>query len=547
MFESLKKAPFNLDDTALAWVRQQYDSMDLQQRLGQLFNLLVMDESDEQLAVIRHLQPGGITRSVGRELQPEINYMQELLAAFDCPPLVSADVEGGQMSFAFGSSIPNQLALAALNDTEVTGRCASIQARESRALGINWTFTPVVDLNRNFRSAIVGTRSYGSDQQTVIQMGRANIRGFQHNGMAATAKHWPGDGYDDRDQHLVTSVNPLIVEDWHQQFGTLYRSMIEEGVMSIMSAHIALPEYMKLHTDDPEQWWRPASINRLLNQQLLREELGFNGLIVSDASVMAGLSGWADRATIIAELIENGCDMVLFCREPVEDMAYLMAAVRRGDVSEQRIQEAVLRVLGMKAALGLHRTPPKTDITVFAQKADMSGVYARCPTLVKDRTEFLPVSAERHPRVLVFSPGIQHVMLEQPIPLQLPDQLREEGFEVTLFTPGMDVQTRDYDWVLYLLAEESSLLRSHIYIDWFRLHGGFMPAMTRYWVDIPTVMVSFGHPYFLYDAPRIPTYINAYCATAEMQVAVLSGLLGRESFNRFNPVDPFCGSEQGRY
>ncbi|WP_428242331.1 glycoside hydrolase family 3 protein [Gynuella sp.] len=547
MFESLKRAPFNLDDTALAWVRQQYDNMDLQQRLGQLFNLLVMGESDEQLALIRHLQPGGITRSVGRELQTEINYMQSLLAAFDCPPLVSADVEGGQMSFAFGSSMPNQLALAALNDAEVTERCASIQAREARALGINWTFTPVVDLNHSFRSAIVGTRSYGSDHQVVMQMGRANIRGFQRNGLAATAKHWPGDGYDDRDQHLVTSVNPLTVEEWHKQFGVLYRSMIKEGVMSIMSAHIALPEYMKLYTDDPEQWWRPASINRALNQQLLREELGFNGLIVSDASVMAGLSGWTDRATLIAELIENGCDMILFCREPVEDMAYLLAAVRRGDVSEQRIEEAVLRVLAMKAALGLHRTPPKTDIAVFAQQTDMSKVFARCPTLVKDRTDFLPISAERHPRVLVFSPGIQHVMQEQPLPLQLPDLLREEGFEVTLFTPEMDVQTRDYDWVLYLLAEESSLLRSHIYIDWFRLHGGFMPAMTRYWVDIPTVMVSFGHPYYLYDAPRVPTYINAYCATAEMQASVLSGLLGRESFNRSNPVDPFCGSEQGRY
>ena len=549
MYQFLRNAPFNLDDAAMAWVQAQFESMSLTQRLGQLFNIMVMENSDHELAVINQLQPGAVTKFVGRDLEAEIDFMDRLLDCCPCPPLVSADLEGGMMSFAFGTSVPNQLGLAAINDAEVTEYCAAVQAREARALGINWAFAPVLDINQSFRSAIVGTRSYGDQPELVQAMALAHQRGLQQNGVAATAKHWPGEGFDDRDQHLVTTVNPQTPEQWRASFGQLYREMIDQGLMAVMSAHIALPEYMKLFTDDPEQWWRPASVNRVLNQQLLREEVGFNGLIVSDASVMAGVSSWADRATVVAETIANGCDMLLFCREPAEDFAFLQAAVRDGLVSEQRITEAVIRVLGMKAALNLHRQPATTNAALFEQPRDeqrLQALHRRCPTLVKDKSQFVPVAVEQHRRVLVFSPGVQNIFLPQPMPLQVPELLTAEGFEVTLFQAGMRIYVADYDWVLYLFADESSLLKSHIYIDWFRLGGCLDGAMARYWNELPTVMVSFGHPFYLYDAPRVPTYINAYSPTPALQKVVVDGLVGRCRFNDFSPVDAFCGSDQAR-
>lgn len=555
MYEQLKLAPFNLDDTAIKWVKEKFDAMDLNARVSHLFNLLVKDNSPEALEEVIAFQPGGITKFIGQDIHAECQMLNNVRDRLTLPPLISGDLEGGGMSILFGTPSPNQLGLAALNDPEKAQKSIEIIAREASLLGINWTFTPVVDVDDSFRSAIVGTRSYGTDVKTITELALGNICAFQSNNIAATAKHWPGDGQDDRDQHLVTSVNPLSMKKWHEKYGAIYQDMIEAGVLSIMSAHIALPEYMKEKTDNPEEWYRPASLNKHLNIDLLRGELGFNGLIVSDATPMAGVSSWADRATVLAETIENGCDMILFCRQPTEDFAMMMAAVRDGKVSERRINESVIRILALKAAIDLHQNiENRSDANQLQQQlrqpvdvAFANELMRKTPTLVKERTPILPLNIEKHKRVLVFSTGIRHSFLPQPMPLVVPEMLTQQGFDVTVFCAGMVIDCRDYDCVLYLLADESSLLKSRIYINWMGFIGGTLEAMERHWNTLPSMMVSFGYPYHLYDAPRVPVYINAYCALPEVQQAVVDGLVGKLTFNDFSPVDAFCGLEQLRH
>ena len=553
MYESFRNAPFCLNDQAIEWVKKIFSELTLEQKIGQLFNLMIRENTDEQLSLIKLIQPGAVTKFVGQDLDVEVNMMNQLRSHSMIPLLVSGDLEGGGMSFPFGAQVPNQLGLAGLKDERAVEYCTQVIAQEAKLLGINWSFTPVIDINAKFRSAVVGTRSYGSDVDTIESMSKSNIKTFQNNGIAATAKHWPGEGFDDRDQHLVTTVNPLNTSDWQERYGRLYRSAIECNVMSIMSAHIALPEYVKQYEDNPEEWWRPASINKLLNEQLLRGELGFNGLIVSDASTMAGLSSWGKREDVVAEIIENGCDMLLFCKDPVEDYAFMLKAVREGRLSEARLEQAVMRILAMKAALGLHNK--QEDISVAKFNDLLASNYAeripefnrRTVHLVKNRHNILPINPDNQKRVLVISTGIKNIFVPFPIPLRVPKMLEDEGFDVTVFEAGMVLDTANYDWVLYLSADESMLVKSHIYIDWMALHDGFGNAMYRPWVDIPTVMVSFGHPYLLYDAPKVPVYINAYSPLLEVQKAVVEGLLGRLSFNTDATIDPFCGLEQLRY
>ena len=233
----------------------------------------------------------------------------------------------------------------------------------------------------------------------------------------------------------------------------------------------------------------------------------------------------------------------------------MMAAVREGRVSEQRLNDSVLRVLGLKAALGLHqthaeRTDPDALERSLKQPDDAefaSQLLAKTPTLVKQRIATLPLNIEDHKRILVFSTGIRHSFIPHALPLQVPEMLREQGFDVTVFTPDLQVNAKDYDCVLYLLADESSLLKSRIYIDWMPLCGGFAGAMERLWNELPAVMVSFGYPYHLYDAPRVPVYINAYCALPQVQQAVVDGLVGKRAFDGQSPVDAFCGLEQLKY
>ena len=174
-------------------------------------------------------------------------------------------------------------------------------ADEAHAVGINWSFTPVHRHQRRVPQRDRRDARLGSDVAAIERACLAQIAEFQKAGVAATVKHWPGEGYDDRDQHLVTTINPLSLEDWEETFGRLYRAAIEAGVLSVMAAHIALPGVRPLarsrrRASRPSGRPRSASV---LNQTLLREKLGFNGLIVSDATGMAGLGAWATaRATI---------------------------------------------------------------------------------------------------------------------------------------------------------------------------------------------------------------------------------------------------------
>src|SRR5690606_8228017 len=198
------------------------------------------------------------------------------------------------------------------------------------------------------------TRSYGSDVDRIERHAVAHVRGLQQNGIAATAKHWPGEGYDDRDQHLVTTTNPLSMDEWMATFGRLYKKMIAEGVVSVMSAHIALPAYIRSKMPDAGlEAFRPASVSKLLNLDLLRGELGFNGIIVSDATPMGGLSAWGHHIDTMPDLIANGCDMILFSDAPEADMAVVKAAVESGRISAERLEESVLRILALKAYLKL--------------------------------------------------------------------------------------------------------------------------------------------------------------------------------------------------
>ena len=549
----LTQPPFNLDPAGVDWVQRTMDGLTLRDTLAQLFVLISRGDDPTDLAQIKAFKPGGMTRFFSAECAHELAVLTDMQATSAIPMLVSADLEGSRMSIAGGTPVLNPLGLAAIDDVQTTREISRIMAEEALALGVNWSFTPVLDINAAWRSAIVATRGFGSDVDTIKRHALAQIEVFQAHGLAATAKHWPGEGFDDRDQHLVTTVNPLSMPDWEAQFGTLYRAAINAGVLSVMSAHIALPAFIR--EQDPNagvEAFRPASVSHGLNIDLLRGRLGFNGVIVSDASVMGGLGAWSNLTQAKVDIIANGCDIILFSFNPQGEMQALLDAVGSGRITQARLHDAVSRVLGLKAALGLHvgRGLPQPDGLAQLGRADSREIAAqsfrRAPTLVKDTQNLLPLNPVTHRRVLVISGGIISP-IHPPAAFVLPDLLAARGFAVTLFEKGTRVNPTDFDLVLYLFGEETLLTRSRIFIDWADLMGGFEGAMTRFWHDVPTAMISFGYPYYLYDAPRVPTYINAYSTLDDAQDAVVELMLGNAPWTGTNPVDPFCRLEDAKY
>ena len=551
MIDLLRLAPFHLDDAAISWVRDTKSAMTLDEKVGQLFVFHSMGRDPGELDRLARLKPAGITRNFTGDADFEAGFITALQRQSKVPMFVSADLEGSRMSLAFGTAVPNPLALAALDDIEASRSIARIMATEARAVGVNWSFTPVIDINAAFRSAIVATRGFGADMAVIERQALTQIAEFQAQGLAATVKHWPGEGYDDRDQHLVTTINPQSMADWQATFGRLYRAAIEAGVMAVMSAHIALPSHILAQNPDAGiEAYRPASVSRALNIDLLRGDLGFNGLIVSDATPMAGFGAWGSRAQMLPEVIEHGCDIILFSHDAEADVALITAAVADGRISAMRLDQALTRVLGLKAWAKLHHGAAAVNLAAVGTVANRDAaaqITARVPTLVKDVQRLLPLSPTRHRRVLIVSTGVVMPFVPHPLPFDLPEMLRAEGFEVTLFEPGMKPDPADWDLMLYLLGEETLLTRGRIFLDWARITGHFGAAMARYWHDIPTLMISFGYPYYLYDAPRAPTYVNAYTTMVPMQQAVVDCLMGRADWNRNSPVDAFCGLPDARY
>lgn len=548
----LSAAPFNLDVAARNWVRETLSSMDRDAKVRQLFVHICFGTGSDVVSRMTALAPAGLTKFFGPDPQAELDTLDALRGAAAIPYLVSADLEGSRMSPSFGTEVPNPLALAAFDDVQASSTIARIMATEARAAGINWSFTPVIDINALFRSPIVATRGLGSDPTRIRDHALAHIRELQAAGVAATVKHWPGEGHDDRDQHLVTTINPLSVEDWHATHGALYRAAIDAGVMSVMSAHIAFPAYVLAHDPDAGlEAYRPASTSHHLNQTLLRGELGFNGLIVSDATPMAGLGNWAHRDVALPEVVSSGCDIILFSDEPEADIARIDAALDDGRITAERLDEAMIRVLGLKAALGLHQTgktpADRSKLALPANAEAARQITARAPTLVKDVQGILPLSPDRHHRVLIYSTGIVTPLHGDGMPMLFPDLMRAEGFDVTVYDPATRPDPRQFDLVLYVMAEETLLTRGRIFLDWNRLTGGMFGAMVRPWHEVPTALISFGYPYYLYDAPRLPCVVNAYATMDTMQRATLHCLLGRTPFQGRNPVDPFCGQPDAHY
>jgi beta-N-acetylhexosaminidase len=554
---SLARPPFNLSLDDIAWVRQTRDSLSTSAKIRQLFVQIVFGPEVESL--LPH-QLGGFNPLASSDLQKTWDLRHRLISESQVPPFLSNDLEGGGNHTGALTAMPNQLAFAAVPNATARRAALEVLAEEASAMGINWTFTPCIDINHAFKSAIVGTRSYGSNLEVISANAQEHVDILQRHGIATTAKHWPGEGYDDRDQHLVTTVNPQSTAQWQDTFGKLYGGLIKSGILSVMSAHIALPAYAAAHgIPESLERYHPASLSSLLNESFLRGELGFNGLIVSDATPMAGLTSAASRSEQVPGVIQAGCDVFLFCDNVEEDIRHMESGLRKGLLTEQRLEDAITRVLGMKAALGLHRKTIRERIkpleeikAMIADPAHTSAARAvadQAVTLVKDTKSILPINPSKHRRITWIgrpAPGFLPGMPETPMQ-DLHNGLAARGFIVSDFNPDAPPTPDNTDCVLYVLPTESSLGKSRIFIDWLREQPGMNNIMNRYWHDIPTVMISFGHPYHLYDAPRVSCYINAYSNIPASQLAVLERLTGNAPFSGVSPIDPFAGAPDAKY
>ncbi|MES1160949.1 MAG: glycoside hydrolase family 3 N-terminal domain-containing protein, partial [Bacteroidota bacterium] len=214
----------------------------------------------------------------------------EYQEASGLPLVFQEDYESG-IGIQGMTSFPNEMTLGAADDPQLSYDYGKSVALESRSVGVTWVLHPVADINLNPLNPVTNTRSIGDDPDNAIRLLSRQMRGLQDNGVAATIKHFPGDGVDSRDQHLLTSCNSLSFSSWKEKHGKVFQALIDSGVACIMPGHITLPSYQKEKIDG---FFPPATLSKELLTDLLKGQMGFRGVVVSDAMVMGGFRGYFD-------------------------------------------------------------------------------------------------------------------------------------------------------------------------------------------------------------------------------------------------------------
>ena len=581
----LKANPFFLSDEDIHWVEDTLASMTLEEKVGQVFCPLGMGDDEEMLrGIICGLGVGGMMYRPGpkaaiQETHRRIQNMAKI------PLLLAANTEAGGSGLSFeGTGFGAPLAVAATGDPEQAYRMGYVACAEGAAMGLNWSFAPIVDIDRDFHNPITNTRTFGSDPEEVLAYAREYVKASLEEGVAVSIKHFPGDGVDERDQHILTSVNSLSCEEWMQTYGKIYGTLIERGAKTVMVGHIAQPAWAKRLNPEAskKETLLPASLSKELMTGLLRGELGFNGLISTDSSAMVGFTIAMPRRLAVPAAIAAGADMILFNKDLREDYNYLLAGVKEGLLSEERLDEAVTRVLATKASLGLHIKQREGSLVPGPEALDSVGheefrswsreVADRAVTLVHDRQQLLPLSPGKYPR-LYLNVIQKNNDPNDPYVLTWKKLFEDEGFQVTVrdrrvsiepsdfdggqLSPekaalmaelyrGVEETRKNYDLYVYVCNMQNASNNTTLRLNWNVVFGLGDDAP---WLcaEVPVMMISTAYPYHLFDAPMVDTFINTYSGEPQYQHAVMEKIMGRSPFKGVSPVDPYCGKDYLKY
>jgi beta-N-acetylhexosaminidase len=573
----LTAKPYDLGDAAVAWVRRTIDGMSLDEKIGQLFINLNTAFTPAYLDhVLDRYHVGGM-RFRGADaatVQAHLRYAQ---SRSKIPLLIASNPEmGGFGSVDDGTLVCTHLQAGSHPDPSIARDMGRVAGVETAALGCNWAFAPIVDIHYNWRNTVVATRSFGNTPEVVVERAKAYFDGISESKTVCAIKHFPGDGVDERDQHVVTTWNTLSVDAWHASYGRVYREMIDHGVQSIMAGHIGAPALSrKLRPGIADADILPASLAPELLQDLLRGELGFNGLILTDASVMLGLTSAMKRRDAVPAAIAAGCDMLLFFRNADEDFGYMLDGYRNGVITEARLQDALERILALKASLGLHATPrealvpgPEALAVVGSHEhhAVAASIADKTMTLVKDTQHNLPLRPETHRRIRLY--GITgHADFTGTDPtgyLRIAqEELERVGFEVHPFKNAQqriaageqgvtfhsvlqgeatDGYAEQYDAAIIFANVNGFAQEATIRVRWSAPMAAEIPW---YATEVPTVFVSLALPNHLIDVPMVKTVIHAYAPTREAIRAVVEKIQGRSPFQGTCNENVFCGDTFG--
>jgi beta-N-acetylhexosaminidase len=553
-------APFvdELDGQAQKWVDETLASLSLKEAVGQLiipwmpgaYTSTTGPEFEEYARYVEEAGVGGVSISIGlpHSYGAKLNALQALAKV---PLLVTSDFENGgpgmriNHSYALptllpqggGTSLPPTMAFGAIGEEWFAREYGRVTAREARAVGVHLNFAPVLDVNSNPLNPVINTRSFGEDPQAVARLGAAYIAGAREGGIPTTAKHFPGHGDTRTDSH----VDLPVVDADRARLEALelipFRRAVEEGVDAVMTAHVAVPRI--LGPDGP-----PATLSPYFLTELLRDDMGFQGLVLTDAMSMGAITEGYGVGESAVLAMEAGADILLGVGDVWETLEAVEDAVERGRITRARLDRSVRRILEMKARVGLHRQRKVSldhigEIVGSGEHLDFANeAAARSITLPRDRDGLVPAD----PRV---SRRLLHVVYARASDLTAG---REFGsvlgeYFPTIRTVRLNGESpasayQELSWA----AGESDLIVVSAFVPPRSGAGSVaVPELLARFIDEsqasrPTVVISLGNPYLLSAFPSVGSYMVAWGSREVSQRAAARALVGEAPISGTLPI-----------
>jgi beta-N-acetylhexosaminidase len=537
-----------------AWVEATLRKMTLREKIGQMlmpyyFGVFTSTDSAEYKELLHQVEenhvggfilgtqrgPLGIERS---QVYPTAALTNELQKHAKLPLLIGADFETGTaMRIDEGTSFPSPMAVAAANDPKAAYTIGKITALEARAAGVRWIFAPDADVNNNPDNPIINIRSFGEDPQQVSAYVAQFIRGVEENGGLSSAKHFPGHGNVSVDSHLSLATVPGSRKELEATELVPFRAAIAAGVSSVMPGHLNVPAF----EPDPSV---PATISKNIMTGLLRDELKFKGLIVTDAMDMGGVTSQFAPGDAAVRAVESGADVLLQLPVPDAAMASLEQAVKSGRITAARIDESIRRILEAKSRLGLDKDR-FVDIDHLNEKfakpeyeAQAQAIADRGVTLLRDNAHLLPLDATHPLRVLLVSLSAD----ADPYPGEnIEPEIRWRVDSLTALRA--DTQFSSANWLNLPPPGSYDLAIAALFVRVADRKGNVgLPDNQRAVVNQmlaagkPVVVMSFGSPYLIENFPDAKTWLAEFSTNDVSQRAAVRALFGQVATQGQIPV-----------
>ena len=380
------------------WVDKTYQSLSQDEKLGQLFIVaLYTNKGEDHINSVRNIiindKIGGLIL-MQDDAAREINLVNEFQKKSKIPLMIGMDAEWGLFQrIATAHKFPWAMTLGAIQDKSLITEMAAKIAEDCKRMGINWDFAPVVDVNTNPNNPIIGNRSFGSEVPNVVSSALAYSNGLQDNNILAAIKHFPGHGDTDKDSHLDLPVVSHSLKRLNEIEIAPFKALMDKGIGGVMVAHLYVPALEKTKGI-------PASISKNIITGILKEQLGYKGLIITDALNMGAVANKFKAGELDAMAFEAGNDIMLFSQDVTTGKKLIQQAIDKGEISQERVEESVKKILLTKYYLGLNQYEPRNpeninyDLNNASHSAIVQKMYANALTLIKDDKKMLPLNCK---------------------------------------------------------------------------------------------------------------------------------------------------------